>query len=88
MVTHNVGPKASQVKILGTLRDDKSTFTTLLRGLGPLDDAPGRMTYDDSGPRPTERRGWPRGERTWTTASLARTRTRTSLEGASKGNFR
>jgi hypothetical protein len=31
--------------------DDKTTFTTPLRGLSPLGDAPGSTTYDDSGAR-------------------------------------
>jgi hypothetical protein len=62
--TSLVGSSGLEMKVRRTVGDDKTTFTTLLRGLSPLGDALGCTTYDDSGPRPTERRGWPRGGRT------------------------
>ena len=68
MVTPYLGPNASQMKVLGTLRDDKSTFTTLLRELSLLGDAPGSTTYDDSGSRRRER-GVARASAARTTAS-------------------
>jgi hypothetical protein len=60
-----VGVSAAEVKVLRTFGDDKSSFTTLLRELSLLGDAPGSTTYDDSGSR--------RRERGVTRASAART---------------
>jgi hypothetical protein len=51
MVVSCVGLSAAEMKVLRTFRDDMSTFTRLLRGLGPLGDAFSRMTYEDSGAR-------------------------------------
>ena len=39
------------MKVRRTVGDEKTTFTTLLRGLSPLGDALGCTTYDDSGAR-------------------------------------
>jgi hypothetical protein len=54
-VVSYVGVRSHEMKVLRTFGDDKSTFTTLLRGLSPLGDAFGRMTYEDSGARRRER---------------------------------
>jgi hypothetical protein len=51
MVSLVSGLSAAEMKALRTFRDDMSTFTRLLRGLSPLGDAFGRMTYEDSGAR-------------------------------------
>src|SRR5437667_12909554 len=45
-----------EMKVPGTFCADMTTFTTLLRELSHSGDAPGRMTYDDSVARPSERR--------------------------------
>ena len=39
------------MKVPRTFDGDKTAFTTLLRELSHSGDAPGRMTYDDSGAR-------------------------------------
>src|SRR5439155_18681959 len=51
-----VGVRWPRMKVLRTFDGDMTTFTTLLRELSHSGDAPGRMTYDDSGARPSERR--------------------------------
>jgi hypothetical protein len=61
-----------------------TTFTTLLRELSLLGDAPGRMTYDDSGPRLVLKGEVTQSERRrGTVGSDVR---HTSLEGASNRN--
>jgi hypothetical protein len=72
MVVSSVGVSMAEMKVLRTFGDDKTAFTTLLRSLGPLEDALGHMTYDDSGSRPTERRGVAEGRAHETGASLGR----------------
>jgi hypothetical protein len=87
MIVSCVGLSAAEMKGLRTFRDDLSTFTRLLRGLGPLGDAFGRMTYEDSGARLVlERRGG--AERAPGEARFGNGRGTTSLEGASNRNPR